>query len=114
MAIYKKINPIERAGSEPLNELKLNVRYRKDNPRGLSIDVKPVSRTTINNVVIESCTFCSDRRENGICVFKKPLNRKSAKAEDELAAKLSEKADEIASLWNESKFDDVRSIINAM
>lgn len=114
MAIYKKINPIERAGSEPLNELKLNVRYRKDNPRGISIDVKPVSRTTINNVAIESFTISGDRRESGFCLFKKPLNRKSAKAEDELAAKLSEKADEIASLWNESKFDDVLTILKAM
>jgi len=114
MKIYKNINPIERVGGEPLNELKLNVRYSKDIPRGIWIDVKPVSRTTINNVVIESCTFCSNRRENGICVFKKPLNRKSAKAEEEIAAKLSEKADEIASLWNESKFDDVVSILNAM
>ena len=114
MAIYKNINPIERVGSEPLNELKLKVRYSKDTPRGIWIDVKPVSRTTIDNVVIESCTFCSDRRENGICLFKKPLNRKSAKAEDEIATKLSEKADEIASLWNESKFDDVLTILKAM
>jgi hypothetical protein len=42
------------------------------------------------------------------------LGRKSQKTEDELSAKVLEKADEMAKLWDEEKFEDVVKLLRAI
>ena len=100
MKTYVKINPIERVGGEPLDELKIRVEYVKDmlnGKRGVYAFFTPVHR----GEYFETCTLCADIRESGFRMFLRELNRKSQKIEDELSEKVIEKADEIAGLWNE-------------
>lgn len=110
MKTYRKINPIERVGGEPLDELKIRVDYNKDTycgKRGIYAYFTPVHR----GEYFETCTLCADIRESGFKMFLRELNRKSQKVEDELARKVEAKADEIAELWNECKFEEISKIV---
>ena len=119
MDIYKKINPINRVGGEALDELKIRVRYDKGGycgKRGVYAYITPVHREDRGNgFVSETCTLLGDTHESGFKMLLRELGRKSQKVEDEIASKIEAKADEIASLWNEHKHDDVADILrNAM
>lgn len=115
MVIYKKINPIERAGSEALDELKIRVIYNKGNyggKRGVYAYITPVHREKIDeSFVSESYTLLGDKHERGFSVLIRELKRKSPKVEDEIASKIEAKADEIATLWNEKKHTEVANIL---
>lgn len=59
MNFYQAINPIERAGSEPLNELKVSVRYNKgginyfngsQDKRGVYVHFTPCIAATASRV----------------------------------------------------------------
>ena len=110
MKTYVKINQIERVGGEPLDELKIRVEYVKDmlnGKRGVYAFFTPVHR----GEYFETCTLCADIRESGFRMFLRELNRKSQKIEDELSEKVIEKADAIAGLWNEKRFEEIGKIV---
>lgn len=117
MNIYKKINPINRVGSEALDELKISVRYDKGGyygKRGVYAYITPVHREKINgSFVSETCTLLGDMHESGFKMLLCELGRKSQKVEDEIASKIEAKADEIATLWNEQKHTEVANILKA-
>lgn len=119
MDIYKKINPINRVGGDALDELKIRVCYDKGGyygKRGVYAYIRPVHRDIVGNgLMTESCSVCGEMHENGFKMLLRELSRKSQKVEDEFASKIEAKADEIASLWNEYKHNDVADILrNAM
>lgn len=118
MDIYKKINPINRVGGDALDELKISVRYDKGGyygKRGVYAYIRPVHREKINeSFVSETCTMLGDIHECGFRKLLRELARKSQKAEDEIAAKIESKADEIATLWNEQKHTEVANILKAI
>jgi len=118
MDIYKKINPINRVGGEALDELKISVRYDKGGycgKRGVYAYIKPVHREKISeSFVSETCTMLGDIHECGFRKLLRELGRKSQKVEDEIAAKIDAKADEIATLWNEQKHTEVANILRAI
>ena len=117
MEIYKKINPINRAGSEALDELKIRVRYDKGGyygRRGVYAYITPVHRDIVGNgLMTETCTVCGEIHESGFKMLLRELGRKSQKVEDESASKIEAKADEIATLWNEQKHTEVANILKA-
>lgn len=115
--IYKPINPIERAGSEPLNELKISVRYDKGsmnyfngqvNKRGLYVHFSPVHRGN----GFESCTMLSgNRREDGFKIFVRELGRASQKQTDYVFSRVEPLADAIAKKWNTEDWDDIFKMV---
>ena len=115
MEIYKKINPIDRIGGEALDELKIRVRYDKggyNSRRGVYAYITPVHREKLNeSMVSETCTLLGATHESGFRMLLCELGRKSQKVENEIAAKIEAKADEIANLWNERKHDEVANLI---
>ena len=115
MEIYKKINPINRVGGEALDELKISVVYNKggyNSRRGVYAYVTPVHREKLNeSIVSETCTLVGETHESGFRMMLRELGRKSQKVEDEIAAKIEAKADEIATLWNEQKHEEVANLI---
>jgi hypothetical protein len=115
MDIYKKINPINRVGGEALDELKISVRYDKGDyydKRGVYVYIRPVHREGRGNgFVSETCTLLGDTHESGFRMLLRELGRKSQKVEDEIAAKIDAKADEIATLWDEQKHTEVANIL---
>ena len=117
MNIYKKINPINRVGSEALDELKISVRYDKGGyyvKRGVYAYITPVHREKISeSFVSETCTLLGNTHESGFKMLLRELGRKSQKVEDEIASKIEAKADEIATLWNEQKHTEVANILKA-
>lgn len=117
MDIYKKINPINRVSGEPLDELKIRVRYNKGDyygKRGVYAYITPVHREYRGNgFSCETCTLLGDTHESGFKILLRELGRKSQKVEDEIASKIEAKADEIATLWNEQKHTEVANILKA-
>lgn len=115
MDIYKKINPINRIGGEALDELKIRVSYDKggyNSRRGVYAYITPVHREKLNeSIVSETCTLLGETHESGFRMMLCALNRKSQKVENEIAAKIEAKADEIANLWNEQKHEEVANLI---
>lgn len=77
--------------------------------------IKPVHREKISeSFVSETCTMLGDIHECGFRKLLRELGRKSQKVEDEIAAKIDAKADEIATLWNEQKHTEVANILRAI
>ncbi len=115
MDIYKKINPINRVSGEALDELKIRVCYKKggyNGKRGVYVYLTPVHRQDRGNgLACETCTLLGDIHESGFKMLLRELGRKSQKVEDEIAAKIEAKADEIATLWNEQKHTEVAKIL---
>lgn len=117
MNFYQAINPIERAGSEPLNELKVSVRYDKggvnyfngnQDKRGVYVHFKPVHRG--NN--FESCTCLSaNKKENGFKIFVRELGRMSQKQMDDIAKRVEPLVPTFAEKWNA---EDWQGIYNTL
>lgn len=110
---YRAINPIERAGSEPLNELKVSVRYDKGsynylqgsvNKRGLYVHFQPVHR----DGYCESATLLScNRKEDGFKVFVRELGRMSQKQMDDVAKRIEPMIDDFAEKWNNEDWNGI-------
>ena len=114
MAIYKQINPIERAGSEPLNELKIKVAYTKgsyNSKRGIYAYIIPVHRQQVAGGNIESCTMLGEVRECGFKVCLREMGRKSQKVEDQLTAAVESQADKIVEHWNNSDYHAISRLL---
>lgn len=114
MAIYKQINPIERAGSEPLNELKIKVAYTKggyNSKRGIYAYIIPVHRQQVAGGNIESCTLLGEVRECGFKVCLREMGRKSQKVEDQLTAAVESNADKIVEHWNNSDYHAISRLL---
>ena len=114
MAIYKQINPIERAGSEPLNELKIKVAYTKggyNSKRGIYAYIIPVHRQQVAGGNIESCTMLGEVRECGFKVCLREMGRKSQKVEDQLTAAVESQADKIVEHWNNSNYHAISRLL---
>ena len=117
--IYKKINPIQLDDNDsPLDELKIRVEYNKggyNSKRGVYAYINPVHREVSEygcrwekSVPLGFTQIC------GFRMLLRELGRKSQKTEDELSAKVLEKADEMAKLWDEEKFEDVIKILRSV
>lgn len=114
MAIYKQINPIERAGSEPLNELKIKVAYTKggyNSKRGIYAYIIPVHRQQVAGGNIESCTLLGEVRECGFKVCLREMARKSQKTEDQITAAVESQADKIVEHWNNSDYHAISRLL---
>lgn len=110
MATYRKINPIEMADGNHLNELKLSVNYHKGH--GIYVGVTPVRRENRGNGFLsEQSVLLGQQRESGMYLFAKKVTRKSQKTEDAIATALERKADDIAALYNEEKYNEIKEIV---
>jgi hypothetical protein len=114
--IYKPINPIERSGSDTLNELRISVRYDKgsmnyfhgqENKRGLYVHVTPVHRG--NGFV--SGTLLGSRKESGFKMFVRELGRASQKQADDVFSRVEPLADEIAKKWNTEDWEGIFQMV---
>ena len=114
--IFKTINPIERVGGEPLNELEISVRYDKGsmnyfanqvNKRGLYVHFSPVHR---GNGFI-STTLLGSRKESGFKVFVRELGRASQKQADDVFSRVEPLADAIAEKWNTEDWDGIVTMV---
>ena len=110
---YRAINPIERAGSEPLNELKVSVRYDKGgynyfqgtvDKRGLYVHFKPIHR----NGNCESATLLScNRKEDGFKMLVRELGRMSQKQMDDVAKRIEPMIGDFAEKWNNEDWQGI-------
>ena len=115
LEFYRPIIPIERAGDDNLNELKISVRYDKggvnyfsgnQERRGIYVYFKPVRRS--GGMV--SCTLLStNKKEDGFKIFVKELGRMSQKQMDAVASKIEPLADKFASLWDSENWNAIYS-----
>lgn len=117
--IYKKINPIQLEDNDsPLDELKIRVEYNKggyNSKRGVYAYITPVHRETSEyGCRWEKSVPLGFTQISGFRMCLCELGRKSQKTEDELSAKVVEKADEMAKLWNEEKFEEVVKILRSI
>ena len=114
MVIYKQINPIERAGSTPLNELKIRVDYTKGGynyKRGIYAYITPVHREQVSGCNIDSCSLLGDVRESGFKVCLREMARKSQKVEDQITAAVESHADEIVEHWNNGDYPAISRLL---
>lgn len=114
--IYKNITPINRAGSEPLNELKISVRYDKgginyftgqSERRGIYVHFKPVHR----GGMFETTTLLGSNKESGFKVFVRDLGRKSQKQMDDIALRMEPLADDIAKKWDTEDWKGIYQMV---
>ena len=114
--IFKPITPIQRSGSNELNELRISVRYDKGsmnyfhnqvNKRGLYVHFSPVSR---GNGFI-STTLLGSTKESGFKVFVRELGRASQKQADDVFSRVAPLADEIAKKWDTEDFDGIVAMV---
>lgn len=105
MNFYQAINPIKRAGSEPLNELKVSVRYDKgginyfnckQDKRGVYVHFHPVHRGN----GLESATLLGNKKESGFKIFVRELGRMSQKQMDDVAKRVEPLVPTFAEKWN--------------
>lgn len=114
MTIYKQINPIERAGSTPLNELKIKVDYTKggyNSKRGIYAYIIPVHRQQVSGCSIESCSLLGEVRECGFKVCLREMARKSQKVEDQITAAVEPQADKIVEHWNNGDYHAISQLL---
>ena len=111
--------PIERAGSEALNELRITVDYQKAGYNyfsgnfsvgGVFVYLTPVRRG--NGFV--SCTMLGKQHESGYKVLMKPLNRKSQKQINLVAEKVLPYAQQIADLYSYGKHNEVYNLLKSI
>ena len=110
MTIYKQINPINRAGAEPLKELKIKVDYTKggyNSKRGIYAYIIPVHRE--GN--FESCSLLGEVRECGFKVCLREMARKSQKVEDQITAAVEPLADKIVEHWNNGDYHAISQLL---
>lgn len=114
-------NPIRVTGGNPdgLNELRINVDYQKagynyfsgtPSEGGVYVYITPVRR---GNMFI-SHVVTGNQHESGYKILLKPLNRKSQKQIDLMAAKVLPKAQQIADLYSEYKHREVYNFIKQL
>ena len=113
MNFYQAINPIERAGSDALNELKVSIRYDKGginyfngipNKRGVYVHFHPVHRGN----GFESCTCLSaDKKESGFKIFVRELGRMSQKQMDDVAKRIEPMIGDFAEKWNKEDWQGI-------
>lgn len=118
MDFYQPINPIERAGSEPLNELKVSVRYGKgginyfnykQEKRGVYVHFKPVHRGN----GFETCTLLSGGyKEDGFKMFVRELGRMSQKQLDDVARRIEPLVPTFAEKWNAEDWQGITEMVN--
>ncbi len=113
---YQPINPIERAGSDALNELKVSVRYDKgginyinykQDKRGVYVHFTPVHRGN----GFESCTCLGEKKESGFKIFVRELGRMSQKQMDDVAKRVEPLVPTFAEKWNA---EDWQGIYNTL
>lgn len=110
MVIYKTIEPINVAGREPYNELKIEVKYTKEgynSKRGVYAWINPISRS--NGIV--SMILLGDIRESGFKVCLKEMARKSQKVEDAICAAVEPLCDKIAEHYNKCEFQEIIALL---
>jgi folate-dependent tRNA-U54 methylase TrmFO/GidA len=109
---YRAINPIERAGSEPLNELKVSVRYDKgginyfnykQDKRGVYVHFQPVHRGN----GFESATLLGSKKESGFKMFVRELGRMSQKQMDDVAKRIEPMIGDFADKWNKEDWQGI-------
>ena len=113
-------NPVIAAGhKDGLNELRINVDYQKAgynyfsgnySEGGVYVYLTPVTR---NNGII-GCVITGNQHQSGYKILLKPLNRKSQKQIDLIAAKVLPKAQQIADLYSEYKHREVYDLIKEL
>ena len=111
--IYTKFqNPIQRAGSDSLDELKITVSYEKggfnywngqEDKRGIYAYFKPIYRYN----GIESCILLGDQRESGFKVFIKSLARKSQKQIDNVFSAIMPEAKHFTDLYELGAYQQI-------
>ena len=111
--------PIERAGSEALNELRITVDYQKAgynyfsgnfSEGGVFVYLTPVRR----GGCIVSYTMLGNQHECGYKVLMKPLNRKSQKQINLIAEKVLPYSQQIADLYSEGKHGEVYNLLKSI
>lgn len=111
--------PINRAGREALDELKISVDYQKGgvsyfsgnySESGVYVYITPVHRSG----GIISCTMLGQQHECGYKILMKPLNRKSQKQIDLMAEKVVPYAQQIADLYSDYKHNEVYNLIQSI
>lgn len=111
--------PIERAGSTPLNELRINVDYHKGGinyfngdceESGVRVYITPVYRDGI----CCSQTISGNLHTDGYKILLKQINRRSQKQINLMAEKIFPYAQQIADLYSDRKHDEIYKLINSI
>lgn len=115
---YEKLNkPIQRgSGSEPLDELKVNVDYHKGGYNYFSGDMEAnaiyVYITPIHRGdMFTTYTLLGDHHSCGYKIKLKELSRKSQKQIDLMAEKVIPHSKEIAELYSDGKHCEIFNLI---
>ena len=110
---------IDRPGSKPLNELRINVDYQKGgvnyfsgnySDSGVYVFLTPVHRDGISI----SQTISGKQHVDGYKILLKQINRKSQKQIELAAAKVLPYAQQIADLYSDVKHQDVYNLIKSI
>ena len=110
---------IERAGGEPLDELKINIDYQKGginyfsgnySDSGVFVYLTPVHR----NGICVSCSILGQQHECGYKILLKQINRRSQKQINLMAEKVLPYAQQIADLYSDRKHQDVYNLIKSI
>lgn len=114
MKIYKPIKPINVAGGESLNELKIRVEYTKggyNSKRGVYAWITPVYR----GEHFERSIMLGGIHECGLKVCLMEMARKSQKVEDAICAVVERLSDKIAEHYNKCEYHDIsRRLLSAI
>ena len=111
--------PVVSGPEKTLDELKITVDYQKGgynyfsgnyNEGGVYVYLTPVKR----GPVCVSCVITGSQHESGYKIMLKPLNRKSQKQIDLMAARVMPKAQQIADLYSEGLHQEVYKLIKQL
>ena len=117
---YTKLKrPINRAGGEPLDELKINIDYQKGGYNYFSGNLNESGVYTYITPIHRGNGFCSqsilgDQHSCGYKIFLKELNRKSQKQINLMAEKVIPHSQEIADLYSDYKHRVVYDLIKKL
>ena len=110
---------IDRPGSKPLNELRINIDYQKGgvnyfsgnySDSGVFVYLTPVHRGN----GFEGFSITGKQHIDGYKILLKQINRKSQKQIELAAAKVLPYAQQIADLYSDMKHQDVYNLIKSI